>query len=156
MSVKLRFRRMGRKQHPVFGLVATDARSPRDGRFIELLGTYDPLAKIVRLKKDRCHHWVKVGAQPSKTANYLISLLEKEGAVINLSEEGADKAATDAHKAAKAEAKAAARAETQRQHAAAAEAADKAEEAPAEEAAADAEATDSEEAAGDEGASEEA
>ena len=156
MTVRIRLQRHGAKKRPFYRVVVADQRAPRDGRFIELLGTYDPLAKIVRLKKDRCHHWVKVGAQPSKTANYLISLLEKEGAVINLSEEGADKAATDAHKAAKAEADAAARAETQRQHAAAAEAADKAEEAPAEEAAADAEATDSEEAAGDEGASEEA
>lgn len=159
MTVRIRLQRHGAKKRPFYRVVVADQRAPRDGRFIELLGTYDPLAKIVRLKADRCHHWVKVGAQPTKTANYLISLLEKEGAVINLSEEGADKAATAARKATKAEAKAAARAEAAKAAEAAeaeAKAAEEAEAKAAAEAAAAKEAADAEDAAEEEAASEEA
>jgi len=169
MTVRIRLQRHGAKKRPFYRVVVADQRAPRDGRFIELLGTYDPLAKIVRLKADRCHHWVKVGAQPTKTANYLISLLEKEGAVINLSEEGADKAATEARKATKAEAKAAAKAEAAKAAEAAeaeaeakaaaeaeAKAAAEAEAAAKAEAEAEAEAADSEDAPAEEAASEEA
>jgi small subunit ribosomal protein S16 len=165
MTVRIRLQRHGAKKRPFYRVVVADQRAPRDGRFIELLGTYDPLAKIVRLKADRCHHWVKVGAQPTKTANYLISLLEKEGAVINLSEEGADKAATEARKATKAEAKAAAKAEAAKaaeaaeaeaKAAAEAEAKAAAEAEAAAKAEAEAEAADSEDAPAEEAASEEA
>jgi|MDSZ01.3.fsa_nt_gb small subunit ribosomal protein S16 len=152
MTVRIRLQRHGAKKRPFYRVVVADQRAPRDGRFIELLGTYDPLAKIVRLKADRCHHWIKVGAQPTKTANYLISLLEKEGAVINLSEEGADKAAVAARKATKAEAKAAARAEAAKAAEAKAKAAAEAEA----KAKADAEAAAAEEAASEEAPAEDA
>ena len=84
MSVKLRFRRMGRKQHPVFGLVATDARSPRDGRFIEDLGRYEPVTEPARVKfnADRILYWLGQGAQPSDTVR---NLLQKEGILMRWS-----------------------------------------------------------------------
>ncbi len=78
MSVKLRFRRMGRRKLPVFGLVATDSRSPRDGRFIEDLGRYEPVAEpsVVTLDAERIVYWLSQGAQPSDTVR---NLLQKEG-----------------------------------------------------------------------------
>lgn len=81
MSVKLRFRRMGRKKLPVYGLVATDSRSPRDGRFIEDLGRYEPVADpaVVRLDADRIVYWLSQGAQPSDTVR---NLLQKEGVLL--------------------------------------------------------------------------
>ena len=81
MSVKLRFRRMGRKKLPVFGLVATDSRSPRDGRFIEDLGRYEPVAEpaTVSLEADRIVYWLSQGAQPSDTVR---NLLQKEGILL--------------------------------------------------------------------------
>ena len=81
MSVKLRFRRMGRKQLPIFGLVATDSRSPRDGRFIEDLGRYEPVSEpaVVRLDAERIVYWLGQGAQPSHTVR---NLLQKEGVLL--------------------------------------------------------------------------
>src|SRR5579862_5382553 len=80
MSVKLRFKRMGRSNRSFFRLSAIDSRSPRDGRVIEELGYYDPrekdVAKQFVAKLDRCKHWLDVGAVPSKT---LSSLLKKNG-----------------------------------------------------------------------------
>jgi small subunit ribosomal protein S16 len=80
MSVKLRFKRMGRSNRSFFRLNAIDSRSPRDGRVIEELGFYDPRSKdaakqfVVNL--DRCKHWLDVGAIPSETVS---SLLKKSG-----------------------------------------------------------------------------
>ena len=81
MSVKLRFRRMGRRKAPVFGLVATDSRSPRDGRFIEDLGRYEPVAEPSTFKVDaeRVIYWLGQGAQPSDTVR---NLLQKEGVLL--------------------------------------------------------------------------
>ena len=81
MSVKLRFRRMGRKQLPVFGLVATDSRSSRDGRFIEDLGRYEPVAEpsTFKVNADRVIYWLGQGAQPSDTVR---NLLQKEGVLL--------------------------------------------------------------------------
>ena len=81
MSVKLRFRRMGRRKAPVFSLVATDSRSPRDGRFIEDLGRYEPLLEPARVKfdEDRVVYWLGQGAQPSDTVR---NLLQKEGILL--------------------------------------------------------------------------
>src|ERR1700759_273935 len=80
MSVKIRFRRMGRKNHPFYRLNAIDSRSPRDGRVIEELGYYDPRskdqAKQFVAKLDRCKHWLDHGAGPSETVS---SLLKKHG-----------------------------------------------------------------------------
>ena len=81
MSVKLRFRRMGRRKMPVYGLVATDSRSPRDGRFIEDLGRYEPVSEpaVVKLDAERIVYWLGQGAQPSDTVR---NLLQKEGILL--------------------------------------------------------------------------
>ncbi len=73
--VKIRLQRRGRKKAPVYKLVAADARSPRDGRFIEALGQYAPVARPVRIEIDaeRALYWLKVGAQPTDTAKSLLS-----------------------------------------------------------------------------------
>ncbi|MGH7176494.1 MAG: 30S ribosomal protein S16, partial [Tepidisphaeraceae bacterium] len=80
MSVKLRFKRMGRSHRSIFRLNAIDSRSPRDGRVIEELGFYDPAnkdaTKQFTAKLDRCKHWLDVGAIPSETVS---SLLKKSG-----------------------------------------------------------------------------
>lgn len=80
MSVKIRFKRMGRKNSPFYRLSAIDSRSPRDGRVVEELGHYDPThkdpAKQFVVKLDRCKHWLDVGAVPSETAS---SLLKRSG-----------------------------------------------------------------------------
>ena len=80
MAVKLRFRRMGRKNHSFFRLNAIDSRSPRDGRVIEELGFYDPhlkdQTKQFVVKLDRCKYWLDNGAIPSETVS---SLLKKNG-----------------------------------------------------------------------------
>ncbi len=70
MSVRIRLARGGTKKRPVYRIVATDSRSPRDGRFLEKLGSYDPLlpsdhpARIV-LREERIRHWLANGARPS-------------------------------------------------------------------------------------------
>ena len=74
MSVKIRLKRVGAKNSPVFRVVVADGRSPRDGKFIEEIGTYQPQKKgdNVALKMDRIDHWVSVGAQPSDTVASMI------------------------------------------------------------------------------------
>ena len=81
MSVSLRMRRMGRRKHPIFGLVAADSRSPRDGKYIEDLGRYEPVAEpaTVTLAADRIVYWLSQGAQPSDTVR---NLLQKEGILL--------------------------------------------------------------------------
>ncbi|MGB3545124.1 30S ribosomal protein S16, partial [Rubrivirga sp.] len=81
MSVKLRFRRMGRRKLPIFGLVAADSRSPRDGRFIEDLGRYEPVSEpaMVKIDAERVIYWLGQGAQPSHTVR---NLLQKEGILL--------------------------------------------------------------------------
>ncbi len=85
MSVKIRLRRIGARKRPFYRLVVTDSRSPRDGRFLEILGTFDPLTEPVTLKLDteRTKAWLANGARPSDTARkFLIDngLLPKESA----------------------------------------------------------------------------
>jgi small subunit ribosomal protein S16 len=69
MSLKLRLARTGTKKRPYYHVVVADARSPRDGRFIEKIGTYDPkltdTSKRVSLLAERAQHWLAVGAQPT-------------------------------------------------------------------------------------------
>ncbi len=80
MAVKLRLMRFGKKKQPVYRLVAADARSPRDGRFIEILGTYEPRAepsKVV-INRERVDHWVGVGAEPTETVARLLRQAEAE------------------------------------------------------------------------------
>lgn len=76
--VRLRLRRMGAKKAPFYRVVAADASSPRDGRFIEVLGHYNPTKnpQIIELKEDRVMYWLGVGAQPSETVR---SLFRKKG-----------------------------------------------------------------------------
>ncbi|ADG06165.1 30S ribosomal protein S16 [Kyrpidia tusciae] len=76
--VKIRLKRMGAKKRPFYRVVVADSRSPRDGRFIEEIGTYDPLAEpaAIQINTERALHWLETGAQPSDTAR---SLLRKAG-----------------------------------------------------------------------------
>ncbi|MBK9070681.1 MAG: 30S ribosomal protein S16 [Myxococcales bacterium] len=67
MAVVLRFARGGKKKVAFYRIVATEKSNPRDGKFIELLGTYDPRNKALRLNGERYERWVSVGAQPSGT-----------------------------------------------------------------------------------------
>ncbi|MCA9693234.1 MAG: 30S ribosomal protein S16 [Nannocystaceae bacterium] len=80
MAVKIRLARMGSKKHPFYRIVAADARSPRDGRFLERLGTYDPMSERVDLKQDRLAYWQGVGAQPTTTVTRLIRRNQRENA----------------------------------------------------------------------------
>lgn len=72
--VKIRLRRMGAKKAPFYRIVVADSRYPRDGRFIEQLGTYNPLAEPVEVKVDaeRTQAWIKTGAQPTDTVKRLL------------------------------------------------------------------------------------
>jgi len=74
MSVTIRLTRAGTKKVPYYRVVAADHRSPRDGRFIEQLGVYDPLREPVefRVNEERLAHWLKVGALPSQTVGELL------------------------------------------------------------------------------------
>jgi small subunit ribosomal protein S16 len=74
MAVKLRLARAGAKKAPFYRIVATDSRSPRDGRFIEQLGIYDPTRTPVevRLERERIEHWLKVGATASDTVSEIL------------------------------------------------------------------------------------
>ena len=78
--VKIRLRRMGAKKNPFYRIVVADSRYPRDGRFIEQLGTYNPLAEPAEVKVDaeRAQAWIKNGAQPTDTVRIL---LKKSGAI---------------------------------------------------------------------------
>jgi small subunit ribosomal protein S16 len=74
MAVSIRLRREGAKNRPYYKVVVADSRSPRDGKFIELIGTYDPKKPDHNstLKLDRIDHWISKGAQPSDTVRSLI------------------------------------------------------------------------------------
>src|SRR5207248_5727068 len=74
MAVAIRLRREGALNRPYFKVVVADARSPRDGKFIEIVGTYDPkkAGQNSTLKLDRIEHWISKGAQPSDTVRSLI------------------------------------------------------------------------------------
>lgn len=75
MATKIRLQRHGKKGKPFFHLVAADSRSPRDGRFIEKLGTYNPTSNpaTIDLNFDRCVYWVKSGAEATDTARAILS-----------------------------------------------------------------------------------
>lgn len=81
MGLKIRLSRAGAKKRPYYHIVIADSRSPRDGRFIEKLGTYNPLlprdhAQRLTLDKERIAHWLKVGAQPSDRVAKFLSQAE--------------------------------------------------------------------------------
>lgn len=75
MAVKLRLKRMGSKQKPFYRIVAADARSPRDGRFIELVGTYDPIkgSDKVTIDEAKALTWLSNGAEPTDTVRNILS-----------------------------------------------------------------------------------
>ena len=75
MALVIRLRRHGSRKKPFFRIVVADSRSPRDGRFVEQIGTYDPAFSPpkVTLKKEQTEHWLKVGAKPSDTVRKLLS-----------------------------------------------------------------------------------
>lgn len=74
MAVSIRLQRFGAKKRPFYRMVAADSRAPRDGRFLEQLGTYDPMLDppAINLKSERLEYWLSVGAQPSQTAASVI------------------------------------------------------------------------------------
>ena len=78
MAVKIRLRRVGRKKSPMYRIVVADSKSPRDGKFIEIVGQYQPRTgdTALNLDADRVNHWLNVGAQPTDTVR---SLLRKAG-----------------------------------------------------------------------------
>lgn len=80
MAVKIRLKRIGMKKHPYYRVVVTDERNPRDGRFIEEIGTYAPMMQPAEIKIDneKALAWMKKGAQPSDTVRIL---LKKSGAL---------------------------------------------------------------------------
>jgi small subunit ribosomal protein S16 len=82
MAVTIRLTRAGSKKVPFYRVVAADHRSPRDGRFIEQLGVYDPLRDPVefRVDQERLDYWVKNGAVPSQTVGELLRRLRKAAA----------------------------------------------------------------------------
>jgi small subunit ribosomal protein S16 len=79
MAVVIRLRKEGKKNRPYFRVVVTDKESPRDGRFLEMVGTYNPMGKQegMKLKLDRIDHWVGKGAKPSDTVAIFIRKARK-------------------------------------------------------------------------------
>ncbi|MGQ0507291.1 MAG: 30S ribosomal protein S16 [Myxococcaceae bacterium] len=79
MAVVLRLSRAGKKKKPYYHVVATDSRNPRDGKFIEAIGAYDPNLEPARfeINPERLEHWIKAGAQPSETVAGLIRRAQK-------------------------------------------------------------------------------
>jgi small subunit ribosomal protein S16 len=76
MAVKLRLMRMGKTKQPTYRLVAADSRSPRDGRFIEILGTYEPRQEPSRINidNDKVVKWLSQGAQPTETVEKILKI----------------------------------------------------------------------------------
>ncbi len=95
MAVSIRLRREGTTNRPHYKVVVADSRSPRDGKFIEILGTYDPkkTGANSKLKMDRVEHWISKGAQPSDTVR---SLIKKNKKAAPAKEEAATAEATTA------------------------------------------------------------
>ena len=80
MAVSIRLRRMGSSRRPAYRVVVADSRSPRDGRFIEIIGHYNPLTQPPTVKIDRAkaREWIAKGAQPSNTVKRLIQNVKEE------------------------------------------------------------------------------
>ena len=74
MAVKLRLTRVGSKKNPVYRIVAADSRSPRDGKFLEIVGRYNPQTdpSTIELNEERIKDWLSKGAQPSETVQRLL------------------------------------------------------------------------------------
>ena len=83
MAVAIRMRQEGTKNRPFFRIVVTDSRSPRDGRFIETIGTYEPLqegADNYKVDLEKAEDWIAKGAQPSDTVKSILKKARKEAA----------------------------------------------------------------------------
>jgi small subunit ribosomal protein S16 len=85
--VKMRLRRMGKTKQPSYRVVIADSRSPRDGKFIEIIGHYNPVQqpKLLEIKADRARYWLESGAQPSNTVVRLlkqVNILDSDGRII--------------------------------------------------------------------------
>jgi small subunit ribosomal protein S16 len=91
MAVSIRLRREGTKNRPYYKVVVADSRSPRDGKFIEIIGTYDPKkpGHNSTIKLDRAEYWVSKGAQPSDTVRSLIKKSKKQAAAVQAAPESA-------------------------------------------------------------------
>ena len=78
MAVKIRLRRVGAKKAPFYRVVVADSRFPRDGRFIEEIGTYDPNKEPseIKIDADRAREWIKTGAQPTETVRALLKKVD--------------------------------------------------------------------------------
>ncbi|MBE5921765.1 MAG: 30S ribosomal protein S16 [Lachnospiraceae bacterium] len=76
MAVKIRLRRMGQKKAPFYRIIVADSRSPRDGRFIEEIGTYDPTKEpsVITFNEEAAKKWLATGAQPTETVAKLLKL----------------------------------------------------------------------------------
>ena len=76
MAVKLRLMRMGKTKQPTYRVVAADTHSPRNGRFIEIIGTYEPRIEpsLIKIDNDRALHWLKNGAQPTERVEKLLKI----------------------------------------------------------------------------------
>lgn len=76
MAVKIRLRRMGQKKAPFYRVVVADARSPRDGRFIEEIGYYDPTKdpSVIKIDEDAAKKWLANGAQPTETVAKILKI----------------------------------------------------------------------------------
>jgi len=105
MSVAIRLRREGALNRPYFKVVVADKRSPRDGKFIEIVGTYDPKKPGLNstLKLDRIEHWISKGAQPSDTVRSLIKKNKNPEAAAKKAAAAAAKKAAKSKAAAKTE-----------------------------------------------------
>jgi len=81
LAVKLRLRRMGKKKQPIYKVVAADSRAPRDGKFLESIGLYNPLTNphTLDINEERAMYWLNVGAQPTDTVK---SLLSQKGIIL--------------------------------------------------------------------------
>lgn len=79
MAVAIRLKREGAKNHPYYKIVVADQRKPRDGRFIEIIGTYDPkkVGENFSIRLDRAEYWIGVGARPSQTVGSIINKAKK-------------------------------------------------------------------------------
>jgi small subunit ribosomal protein S16 len=89
--VRIRLRRTGKTKQPSYRVVIADSRCPRDGRFIEIIGHYNPVQnpKVLNIKADRARYWLGVGAQPSDTVSYLFKkaqIFDQEGLLLPVNE----------------------------------------------------------------------
>ncbi|HWP57300.1 MAG TPA: 30S ribosomal protein S16 [Candidatus Acidoferrales bacterium] len=83
MSVKIRLKRFGAKKRPFYRIVVSDSRSPRDGRFVDQVGTYDPKSSGVKVNAEKIDRWLKRGAQPTPTVKNLLKKAKVAQAAAN-------------------------------------------------------------------------